>query len=208
MIGVMTSIAVRPAAERCRPLSEAGFRRRRLPDVRREFAVLENRADDGLLSQSPGLAHRQRIIEIVAEQLGIEKALIKPNVSFNNDLGADSLETVELIMELEEAASSFRQVNQRARYFCCRRVLWAESSLAALAASRSLPIPGSSASHRWIGKTARTGSSAALFPKLEQTAPANIPARRNVASYGHIERTEYDHNNHANHDEHWHHRPT
>lgn len=45
----------------------------------------------------------EKIIEIVAKQLNIEKANIKPSSSFVNDLGADSLDTVELVMEIEEA---------------------------------------------------------------------------------------------------------
>lgn len=45
----------------------------------------------------------EKITEIVAKQLNIEKANIKPSSSFVNDLGADSLDTVELVMEIEEA---------------------------------------------------------------------------------------------------------
>jgi acyl carrier protein len=44
----------------------------------------------------------ERVIEIVADQLGVEKDNVKPETSFVNDLGADSLDTVELVMELEE----------------------------------------------------------------------------------------------------------
>ena len=44
----------------------------------------------------------ERVIEIVAEQLGVDKEKIAPETSFVNDLGADSLDTVELVMELEE----------------------------------------------------------------------------------------------------------
>ena len=44
----------------------------------------------------------QRVIDIVAEQLGVDKAKINPESNFVNDLGADSLDTVELVMELEE----------------------------------------------------------------------------------------------------------
>lgn len=47
----------------------------------------------------------KKIIEIVGKQLGIEKANIKRESSFVNDLGADSLDTVELVMEIEEAFS-------------------------------------------------------------------------------------------------------
>ena len=44
----------------------------------------------------------ERVVDIVAEQLGVEKDKITPETSFVNDLGADSLDTVELVMELEE----------------------------------------------------------------------------------------------------------
>ena len=42
-----------------------------------------------------------KVIEVVAEQLGVDKDKITRDTSFVNDLGADSLDTVELIMELE-----------------------------------------------------------------------------------------------------------
>ena len=44
----------------------------------------------------------QRVKKIVAEQLGVAEAEIKNDASFMNDLGADSLDTVELIMAFEE----------------------------------------------------------------------------------------------------------
>ena len=44
----------------------------------------------------------QRVVDIVAEQLGVDKEKVTPETSFVNDLGADSLDTVELVMELEE----------------------------------------------------------------------------------------------------------
>ena len=44
----------------------------------------------------------KRVKEIVAEQLGVEEALVVPEASFMDDLGADSLDTVELVMALEE----------------------------------------------------------------------------------------------------------
>jgi len=40
---------------------------------------------------------------IIAEQLGVEEAKVVPNASFTEDLGADSLDAVELIMAIEEA---------------------------------------------------------------------------------------------------------
>ena len=44
----------------------------------------------------------QRIKKIVAEQLGVNEAEVKNESSFVNDLGADSLDTFELVMALEE----------------------------------------------------------------------------------------------------------
>lgn len=44
----------------------------------------------------------ERVIDIIANQMGIEKDKITIETSFVNDLGADSLDTVELVMELEE----------------------------------------------------------------------------------------------------------
>ena len=44
----------------------------------------------------------ERVVDIVAEQLGVEKDKITRETHFVNDLGADSLDTGELVMELEE----------------------------------------------------------------------------------------------------------
>lgn len=44
-----------------------------------------------------------KVIEIVSEQMGVDKAEISKETSFINDLNADSLDTVELVMELEDA---------------------------------------------------------------------------------------------------------
>ncbi|HBE66886.1 MAG TPA: acyl carrier protein [Planctomycetaceae bacterium] len=44
----------------------------------------------------------ERVIDIVSEQLGVEKDKVSRETHFVNDLGADSLDTVELVMELEE----------------------------------------------------------------------------------------------------------
>lgn len=43
-----------------------------------------------------------KVKEIVAEQLEVDAEKVKPEASFANDLGADSLDTVELVMALEE----------------------------------------------------------------------------------------------------------
>ena len=44
-----------------------------------------------------------KVIGIVANQLDVDKEKVKPETSFINDLGADSLDIVELVMEFEEA---------------------------------------------------------------------------------------------------------
>jgi len=45
----------------------------------------------------------EKVRSIVAEQLSVEAGEVKPDSNFQNDLGADSLDTVELVMALEEA---------------------------------------------------------------------------------------------------------
>jgi len=45
---------------------------------------------------------QERVVDIVSEQLGVNKDQVSRETSFVNDLGADSLDTVELVMELEE----------------------------------------------------------------------------------------------------------
>jgi acyl carrier protein len=45
---------------------------------------------------------KKRIVEIIATQLGIDQADITPQANVVDDLGADSLDVVELIMALEE----------------------------------------------------------------------------------------------------------
>ena len=44
----------------------------------------------------------EKVKSIIAEQLGVKSDEIKPESSFVDDLGADSLDTVELVMALEE----------------------------------------------------------------------------------------------------------
>ena len=45
----------------------------------------------------------KKVKEIIVSKLGVEEAQITPQASFTNDLGADSLDTVELVMEFEKA---------------------------------------------------------------------------------------------------------
>ena len=44
-----------------------------------------------------------KVKAIIVDKLGVDEADVKPEASFTNDLGADSLDTVELIMEFEKA---------------------------------------------------------------------------------------------------------
>jgi acyl carrier protein len=44
----------------------------------------------------------EKVIQLVSEQLSADKSEITRNTSFTNDLNADSLDTVELVMELED----------------------------------------------------------------------------------------------------------
>ena len=48
------------------------------------------------------MANTDKIKSIIAEQLGVKAEEVNPESSFVDDLGADSLDTVELIMALEE----------------------------------------------------------------------------------------------------------
>ncbi|MFW5839989.1 MAG: acyl carrier protein [Planctomycetota bacterium] len=45
---------------------------------------------------------QEKVIEIVSEQMGVDKTEITRETSFVNDLNADSLDTVELVMEFED----------------------------------------------------------------------------------------------------------
>lgn len=45
----------------------------------------------------------KKVKEIIVSKLGVDEAQITPEASFTNDLGADSLDTVELVMEFEKA---------------------------------------------------------------------------------------------------------
>jgi acyl carrier protein len=45
---------------------------------------------------------KSRVVSIIVDKLGVEEAEVTTEASFTNDLGADSLDTVELIMEFEK----------------------------------------------------------------------------------------------------------
>lgn len=48
------------------------------------------------------MSTQEKITEIIVEQLGVKPEEVTPEASFVDDLGADSLDTVELVMALEE----------------------------------------------------------------------------------------------------------
>ena len=48
-------------------------------------------------------AAEDKVKQIIVEQLGVDEGEVTPNASFVDDLGADSLDTVELVMAFEEA---------------------------------------------------------------------------------------------------------
>ncbi|MFJ8234394.1 acyl carrier protein [Ureibacillus sp. NPDC094379] len=44
----------------------------------------------------------ERVTKVVVDRLGVDESEVKPEASFREDLGADSLDVVELVMELED----------------------------------------------------------------------------------------------------------
>jgi acyl carrier protein len=127
----------------------------------------------------------QRVRKIIAEQLGVNEAEIKNESSFVDDLGADSLDTVELVMALEEEfeteipdeeAEKITTVQQALDYNSAqakaRRAqqstspAWASSARSATRSSRpgTTPSPASRAS---------PGSRASIL----RASPARSPAR-------------------------------
>ncbi len=50
-----------------------------------------------------GTVDESKIVDIIANQLGVDKDIVTPGANIVDDLGADSLDVVELVMALEEA---------------------------------------------------------------------------------------------------------
>ncbi|MCI0371799.1 MAG: acyl carrier protein [candidate division NC10 bacterium] len=48
------------------------------------------------------MAVEEKVKQIIVEELGVEESAVSPDAKFIEDLGADSLDTVELVMRLEE----------------------------------------------------------------------------------------------------------
>ena len=54
----------------------------------------------------------ERVKKVVAEQLGVKEDEVSLSASFVDDLGADSLDTVELVMELQELEYMLKKLNE------------------------------------------------------------------------------------------------
>ena len=65
-------------------------------------AVSRARSARRPLEGSVAASIAEKVPDIVCDQLGVPREKVTPETSFINDLGADSLDTVELVMELEE----------------------------------------------------------------------------------------------------------
>src|SRR4051794_19675399 len=67
-----------------------------------EFSRRGPGTEQGVVWGGSPVSVEERVIEIVSEQMGVAKDQVTRETSFVNDLGADSLDTVELVMEFEE----------------------------------------------------------------------------------------------------------
>ena len=70
-------------------------------DVARQFASGRGEAKKELADIMASVD--ERVKQIIVEQLGVDEGEVTANASFVDDLGADSLDTVELVMAFEEA---------------------------------------------------------------------------------------------------------
>ena len=62
----------------------------------------------------------ERVQRIIEEKLGVDASEVKPEATFTNDLGADSLDTVELIMELEKRIQHYHSGRSGRKNRYCR----------------------------------------------------------------------------------------
>ena len=99
-----------------------------------------------------------KVIDIVAEQMGVDKGEINRDTDFINDLNADSLDTVELVMEFEdefetsipdEEAEKIKTVGRRAT--ASRRSTCVPSTVVSVTAGTSLPTSSGRRSAGWVG---------------------------------------------------------
>ncbi len=74
-----------------------------LPAIRLTGFATPGRSRGGARGEGIDGFVEERVKQIIVEQLGVDEAEVTPNASFVDDLGADSLDTVELVMAFEEA---------------------------------------------------------------------------------------------------------
>jgi acyl carrier protein len=77
------------------------------PEVNAKGETVRNKSasvikEGQAMSGSPSGSVEERVIDIVCENLGVNKEQVTRQTSFIEDIGADSLDIVELVMELEE----------------------------------------------------------------------------------------------------------
>ena len=65
-------------------------------------------------------AIEEKVINIISNKLGLPKEEVTPAASFTMDLGADSLDTVELIMDFDEDAMNIKTVGDAIEYISAR----------------------------------------------------------------------------------------
>ena len=58
---------------------------------------------------------QSKVVEIIVDKLGVKESEVVPEASFTNHLGADSLDTVELIMEFEKALATLSSISKSTR---------------------------------------------------------------------------------------------
>src|ERR1022692_4597250 len=134
----------------------------------------------------------ERVKQIIVEQLGVDEAQVEDNASFVDDLGADSLDIVELVMAFEEAfeleipdedAEKIGTVKDAVEYIESGYFLLVLFSMYSTA---SFKMPRKSApskmpwntSRRRPARSSRSGES-------ESAAKSGSDGRRNVDAFGH-----------------------
>ena len=80
------------------------FKRIKFRDGDKFNAILDAIKKVKTMSRKVNMLNKKQIIEIISEQLGVNKDACTPTANFINDLGADSLDLIEMVMELEEQA--------------------------------------------------------------------------------------------------------
>jgi acyl carrier protein len=86
-----------PCSAISRPRSPGGFRGGRIAKPHNDFVFY--RQENGMATA----AVEEKVKQIIVEQLQVDEAEVTPSASFQEDLGADSLDVVELVMQFEEA---------------------------------------------------------------------------------------------------------